>query len=282
MNRFFILLFSKRIVGSVVARMLLTLAGTSVALGQNVEVSTQSHWASTNEIELTVEAKIAMGIHIYGLEQSRPILATRIQIDPSNAIESIGSFESVIPPKRHTHKQLGIEVLEHFDIAQWRTRIVVRVGHRLDEVIGSLFAQACEDEKCSPPESYSFRVKISEPNTETLESIAMPADEMSSSSTDLAKPTDGISILDNLQITPPASQLATIWSVRPLAFIAGFLLNFMPCVLPVVGIKLLSLVKQSELNRRRVLLTNVAYSIGLVSVMVVLATLAVFAGLGWG
>ncbi len=56
----------------------------------------------------------------------------------------------------------------------------------------------------------------------------------------------------------------------------------MPCVLPVVAIKLLSFVKQSSLDRRRVLLTNLFYTSGLVSVMLVLATMASFAGLGWG
>src|SRR5208282_3289400 len=35
-------------------------------------------------------------------------------------------------------------------------------------------------------------------------------------------------------------------------------------------------------SRRRVLLLNVAYSAGLMSVMLVLAMFAVFAGLGWG
>lgn len=282
MNHFIPSQFSKRVVASVVVRLLLTFASTSMALGENVEVSAKSHWISTTEIELTVEATIAPGIHIYGLEQSRPILATRIQFDPSDAIESIGSFESVPPPKRHAHEQLGIEVLEHFDRAQWRTRIVVRNGHKLNSINGSLFAQSCEDEKCFPPETYLFQTEISELTSDFEESTALPMAEKLGSVTDAAKQSEAMSILDSLQVTPSANQQATIWSILPIAFIAGFLLNFMPCVLPVVGIKLLSLVKQSELNRRRVLLTNVFYSTGLISVMIVLASLAVFACLGWG
>ena len=72
------------------------------------------------------------------------------------------------------------------------------------------------------------------------------------------------------------------WVVLPLAFVAGFLLNFMPCVLPVVGLKLLSFVQQAQSDRKRILLMNLSYTAGLVSVMLVLASLAVFAGLGWG
>jgi len=68
----------------------------------------------------------------------------------------------------------------------------------------------------------------------------------------------------------------------PFAFLAGFLLNLMPCVLPVVGLKLLSFVQQAQSDRRRILLMNFAYTAGLVFVMLVLASLAVFAGMGWG
>ncbi len=56
----------------------------------------------------------------------------------------------------------------------------------------------------------------------------------------------------------------------------------MPCVLPVVAIKLLSLSSSLAWTDVRVLLTNLFYTSGLVSVMLVLATMASFAGLGWG
>jgi thiol:disulfide interchange protein DsbD len=53
-------------------------------------------------------------------------------------------------------------------------------------------------------------------------------------------------------------------------------------VLPVVGLKLISFVEQAKSDRKRILLMNLAYTAGLLSVMMVLASLAVFAGFGWG
>ncbi len=70
--------------------------------------------------------------------------------------------------------------------------------------------------------------------------------------------------------------------------LAGFILNFMPCVLPVIGLKVLSFVEQGGHDRRRVLMLNVWYSLGIVSVFLVLATIPVVlrtlyqTQFGWG
>lgn len=66
------------------------------------------------------------------------------------------------------------------------------------------------------------------------------------------------------------------------AFLGGLILNVMPCVLPVIAIKVISFVQQSGQNRGRILLLNLAYSAGVVFVFLVLATLAVGFGFGWG
>jgi thiol:disulfide interchange protein len=64
------------------------------------------------------------------------------------------------------------------------------------------------------------------------------------------------------------------------AFVGGLLLNLMPCVLPVIGLKMFSFMEQAGENRRRVLLLNLWYTLGLLSVFLALATLAVAADLG--
>lgn len=73
-----------------------------------------------------------------------------------------------------------------------------------------------------------------------------------------------------------------IWVMLPTALLAGFILNFMPCVLPVIGLKIVSFVQQAGQKRSQVLLLNLWYSAGILAVFMVLATLAIFAGLGWG
>ncbi len=72
------------------------------------------------------------------------------------------------------------------------------------------------------------------------------------------------------------------WLVVPAAFLAGFILNFMPCVLPVIGLKVMSFMHQAGQNPRKVFFLNVVFFLGMLSVFMVLAFLAVQFGLGWG
>jgi len=66
------------------------------------------------------------------------------------------------------------------------------------------------------------------------------------------------------------------------AFLGGLILNIMPCVLPVIGLKVMAFVQQAGESRARVLALNVWYSLGLISVFLVLATLLVVWNVGWG
>jgi suppressor for copper-sensitivity B len=66
------------------------------------------------------------------------------------------------------------------------------------------------------------------------------------------------------------------------AFLGGIILNVMPCVLPVIGLKVMSFINQAGEDRGRVLTLNLAYVAGIFVVFAILATLATFFGLGWG
>ena len=65
-----------------------------------------------------------------------------------------------------------------------------------------------------------------------------------------------------------------------LAFVGGFVLNFMPCVLPVIGLKIMAFVQQAGENRSRILMLNIWYCLGMLSIFWLLATLASAASLG--
>lgn len=67
-----------------------------------------------------------------------------------------------------------------------------------------------------------------------------------------------------------------------LAFIAGVILNFMPCVLPVLGIKILSFSKGREGTKKTAVLHSLAFAAGMIIVFLILATFAAFAGMSWG
>ncbi|MEO6710332.1 MAG: cytochrome c biogenesis protein CcdA [Planctomycetota bacterium] len=80
----------------------------------------------------------------------------------------------------------------------------------------------------------------------------------------------------------PVSDQRGIWLMLVFAFIAGAILNVMPCVLPVVSIKVLSFVQQSGESKARVFQLGLAFAAGILAVFAVLASLAAFASKSWG
>ena len=72
------------------------------------------------------------------------------------------------------------------------------------------------------------------------------------------------------------------WVVLPLAFVAGFILNFMPCVLPVVGLKIMSFMHMAGENPRRVFMLNFVFVLGMLAVFMTFAALAIMFNFGWG
>ncbi|MCP4510333.1 MAG: hypothetical protein GY826_28500, partial [Fuerstiella sp.] len=65
-------------------------------------------------------------------------------------------------------------------------------------------------------------------------------------------------------------------------FMAGLVLNIMPCVLPVVGIKIHSLIQQADRSPDRTRMLGFAFAAGILFVFMILGMLAAFAKLGWG
>jgi thiol:disulfide interchange protein len=67
-----------------------------------------------------------------------------------------------------------------------------------------------------------------------------------------------------------------------LAFIGGLILNLMPCVLPVISLKVMSFVQQAGKSRAHAFALNVWYAAGIVVVFLLLGLLAAMLGLSWG
>lgn len=122
-----------------------------------------------------------------------------------------------------------------------------------------------------------------------------PPDAGASESTEGAEPDEPIAAGASLTVNDPAwdafsppefqtrpepERSLVLWLV--FAFIAGAVLNVMPCVLPVVSIKILSFVQQAGESKSRVFHLGLAFAAGILAVFAVLALLAAFAGLSWG
>lgn len=89
---------------------------------------------------------------------------------------------------------------------------------------------------------------------------------------------------------PPAvasDEAPTLLAAALLAFLGGLVLNLMPCVFPVLSIKVLGLVKHAGERPERVRLHGLAYTAGVLASFLLLAGLLIAlkgggAGLGWG
>lgn len=80
------------------------------------------------------------------------------------------------------------------------------------------------------------------------------------------------SILDaNIKVADGGAQPMSLWAYLALAFVGGFILNFMPCVLPVISIKVLSFMQQAGDDPKRVLRLGLTFTGGIVFSFLVLA-----------
>lgn len=66
------------------------------------------------------------------------------------------------------------------------------------------------------------------------------------------------------------------------AFIGGLILNIMPCVFPVLGIKIMSVVQQAGEDKKQVLLHGLAYTLGILLCFWAMGGLVIALGKTWG
>ena len=86
---------------------------------------------------------------------------------------------------------------------------------------------------------------------------------------------------------PPATPIGQLLGTLALAALGGLVLNLMPCVFPVLGIKILGFVNQSGQDKKKVVMHGLVFALGvLLSFWTLAAALAILrAGgqeLGWG
>ena len=86
----------------------------------------------------------------------------------------------------------------------------------------------------------------------------------------------------NQTVTTNSFSMVSMLQAMFFGFLGGLILNIMPCVLPVIGLKIMSFVQQGGEKKSKAFALNLSYSFGIIFVFLVLATLGVFAGVTWG
>ena len=143
---------------------------------------------------------------------------------------------------------------------------------RATVVVGAAATRGAGDEARFTPAAYSQVAALAEQNA----AGAKRDTALALASRDSAAPAAA---------TPPSrtkQEPLELSAVIAFSLLGGFILNFMPCVLPVIGLKVLSFLEQGGKSRMHVLGLNLCYTFGLLAVFMALAALNAFAGLAWG
>lgn len=154
-------------------------------------------------------------------------------------------------------------------------------------IAGMVGGQVCTDTTCQPADGAKFTGTISigseKPGASPLLFTRVKYPEVAK-----AAPTYSVSAPADpageqvSALKDPLNLEQSLGYVLGIAFAGGFILNFMPCVLPVVGLKLLSFAKQAGQDRTQAFALNFAYAAGQFAIFMVLATAAVTLNMGWG
>jgi thiol:disulfide interchange protein DsbD len=224
--------------------------------------------------------------------------ATRITVAEVSGLEPIDDqFQADRKPKVEFEEVFG-QNLEKFSDAvtlSRRYRLTGAVPADQVYIAGELDFQVCDAKSCiplhetfeafpesttaAPPDALSSAVPSGAGEPEAPRGSGMNvmpvAERNAESPPETAPPSQELTFA----LEPAEGHLG---SYLLAAFLGGLILNVMPCVLPVLAIKIMSFVQQAGESRSRILLLNVSYSLGVIGVFLVLASLAVTLNLGWG
>ncbi len=166
----------------------------------------------------------------------------------------------IYPKAKSVHiPELGIN-------ANWFTESIPLkfTGCNSKAPILNVYYQACTEKTCLPPKEVSFKdflSRDSHPLSASLKSAPAP------------------------KATPIKASAFLL--LLFLAFVGGLILNFMPCVLPVISLKVFSLIKETGDSKRHNILSGVSFALGILvsfwSISAILITMQFFGHkAGWG
>lgn len=151
------------------------------------------------------------------------------------------------------------------------------------DIIVKVTYQACNDKTCMPPETLidTISVNVVENNVAIQENKNDIFSKINFGKT--ATPKKEISEAPVKSGEEPIG----IWIALLSAFLGGIILNLMPCVLPVLSLKILGIVQQSGEDSRKRINHGISFTLGVLASFLVLAgvLLLLRAGgeqLGWG
>ncbi|MCC6508060.1 MAG: thioredoxin family protein, partial [Pirellulaceae bacterium] len=255
------------------------------------------------EATLVITTKLDKPFHIYKYVPGSDETQYRTLIVPTKkGVVKWG--EPLTDAKVHTNNDLGFAVEYHAGEVQWKIPLRVPADtpegpQELELVMGYM---TCTDESCDPPAGLvasGVLNVVKSPGATPLAALTIQEakSNLAAKQENLATWIDfkadikgkgdvaaGGAKSTDTQATGGLETGRLSAMTMLFALMGGFILNFMPCVLPVIGLKVLGFVEQAGSSRGEVIKLNLAYVFGICSVMWVLAgiTVATSNTFGWG
>lgn len=273
-------------------------------------------------VELVIRADLAKGYHTYQYLRPTED-ANAYGPSYMGALGVSGTEKSILDfqfaqPKANKETHLGeLDIPQYDDSVEWTLSFQVPKDPGSDRLVlhGVMQSQTCDHQGCDVPVQLQWHVALSLANESSkgrtplvwseleskartlltdnekaeafLDGLQSPAaTEVLEQQAESANQFAGGSQYDVAKLQPQPFQNADQFSliaILGIALIGGFILNFMPCVLPVIGLKILSLVEQAGESRAKAISFNTVYVLGMLSVFWILAFLISSKELGgWG
>lgn len=267
----------------------------NVPADQAVKVTTA--WSANGvhpggTIALAVMLDIAPPYHVNANPAGKYLIPTVVEIEANQAIET-GDVQYPAGQVLTFDYGAGAQKLT---VYEGRTVVYVPVIAKPQAAAGDLELtvnvswQACDEHTCYPPAKREVTVKL--PVVDVSQQIVPLNGELFAGfnaegfAKPQAAPYSGASggaefSFFGSSFTVNTSGVFGAGMVLLLAMVAGFFLNFTPCVLPVVPIKVMSLQKHAG-DHARSLALGLTFSLGIVACFAVLGLLAAGLSLQWG
>jgi len=220
------------------------------------------------KMELILEANPDKDFHIYKLDPKDKTIENRTHLVLTQKA-GVRAYEPIVD-KRPTRKDLGVGGIVDF----YNGKVTIRVPIEIPDTAiegetpfeGLVGYQACTSGACDRPRGLSFKgtyqVSKSNPPGDKL-----PLQIASSKYDDVANHPQRQNWFEGDKYALTLT-LKDILVTLSLALAGGLILNFMPCVLPVIGLKILGFVNEAHGDRQQASKLTLVYALGMISVLV--------------
>ncbi|MDP1563057.1 MAG: cytochrome c biogenesis protein CcdA, partial [Pirellulaceae bacterium] len=268
-----------------------------------------------------LSAEVIPGHHTYpnlpaGQTPDEPYMPTYmgvLSVAPGGPLSGFGFSAPVADQVPHDHVStdgsVSVPALDGLITWEIKFQVPAELPNGLHRITGAIQFQSCDEFSCQPPISLAWQVPLEigdstiaeaapavvnviTPMAQKLLTDATAASKFLASigtnpeATSVVESEAGKPVLDISKLQADVNfdpRTLSVPMVILVSLFGGFILNFMPCVLPVIGLKILSLVEQAGESRIQAIKFNGVYVLGMLSVFWVLAALIAFQQIaGWG